>query len=65
MRAILGLIDKVTERVVGHVDAGACVPEHGCCCRTGHPHYGISCTGQCKYMGAGFRCLTGPRCTVV
>jgi hypothetical protein len=63
MRSILGLIDQVTERVVGRVDAGACVVEHLCCCKTGHPHYGISCYGNCQYFGTGFRCLTGPKCS--
>ncbi|MEP6697431.1 MAG: hypothetical protein ABJA34_11225 [Pseudonocardiales bacterium] len=63
MRSILSLIDRATERVVGHVDAGACVTDHGCCCKTGHPHYGVGCYGSCKYMGADFQCRTGSQCT--
>ncbi|MEP6697430.1 MAG: hypothetical protein ABJA34_11220 [Pseudonocardiales bacterium] len=59
MRSILSLIDRATERVVGRVDAGACIPEKGCCCKSGHPHYALNCYGQCKYMGTGFTCFSG------
>lgn len=60
MRSILGLIDQVTERVVGRVDAGACDVNHLCCCKPGHPHYGLTCDGsKCKYFGTGFRCVGG------
>jgi len=51
MKLIIGLIDGLTERVLGRVDAGACVVGHGCCCKgTSHPHYILSCYGKCQYI---------------
>jgi len=59
MKLIIGLIDGLTERVLGRVDAGACVPEHGCCCKgTSHPHYILGCHGKCRYIST--RTCTGP-----
>lgn len=41
---IKSLITLFTDKVLGTVEAGACVPEHNCCCGNG---YGYNCTGNC------------------
>ncbi|WP_157548068.1 hypothetical protein [Nonomuraea candida] len=48
------LMRQVSERLVGavlpSVEAGACVPEHGQCCRRG---YAFSCNGICSVRRSG------------
>jgi len=44
MSKIKSLITLFTDKVLGTVEAGACVPEHNCCCGNG---YGYNCTGNC------------------
>ncbi|WP_157548975.1 hypothetical protein [Nonomuraea candida] len=43
------LMQRTGERLVGmvlpKVEAGACVPEHGACCK---PGYRFNCYGQCS-----------------
>lgn len=47
MNAVLRIAEKLVERVVGSADAGACIPEFGCCCTPGVPNYGLDCYGNC------------------
>jgi hypothetical protein len=50
MTKVLRLLDRVTGRVIGKVDAGACVAEMFCCCKgTSKPHWRLTCTGGCVY----------------
>ncbi|MFC4010050.1 hypothetical protein ACFOY2_22675 [Nonomuraea purpurea] len=47
------LVQRTGERLVGmvlpKVEAGACVPEHGQCCKKG---YRFSCTGGCNSVSS-------------
>ena len=41
------VIDRLVRRMTGAVEAGACVPNQGCCCSSGHPYYAYNCYGNC------------------
>jgi hypothetical protein len=56
MKSIFGLVDRLTTRVIGTVDAGACDVNFRCCCKgTGRPHWRLNCYGHCEYR-ADLRC---------
>jgi hypothetical protein len=46
MRKLTSALDGVVRRLIGEVDAGACVPSVGECCARGTHKY-HSCTGTC------------------
>jgi hypothetical protein len=46
MRLIRSVRDRVLRRFLPDIEAGACVPDHGCCC--GEPWLvGLNCFGAC------------------
>jgi hypothetical protein len=47
MNAVLRIADKLIDKALGSVDAGACIADHGCCCTPGKPNYGLDCFGHC------------------
>lgn len=48
MNFVVRLADKLAGKVIGQVDAGACVHDYGCCCNG--TTYGFNCYGQCVAM---------------
>jgi hypothetical protein len=42
--------DRLASKVVGSVDAGACLPHVRCYCQGGHWYY-QNCVGQCVWTG--------------
>jgi hypothetical protein len=60
--SLASLIDAVTDKVIGRVEAGACDTLHGCCCKPGHPKYAFNCLAtKCIKQGS---CSNGPNCHV-
>ena len=47
MNTVMRIADKLAGKAIGSVDAGACIPEFGCCCTPGVPNYGLDCFGHC------------------
>jgi len=50
--------DRILKLFLSDVSAGACVPEHGCCCGT-YRRRRIDCYGSC---GVVSDCRTGSGC---
>ncbi len=44
MSKIRSVIMLMTDKVLGTIEAGACVSSHNCCCGNG---YGENCVGNC------------------
>jgi len=51
MNGLLRFTDKLIQKVLGSVDAGACISDRGCCCTPGVPNYGLDCYGHCVTTG--------------
>jgi len=43
---LLRKLDQMTARLIGTVDAGACIIQIGCCCKPG-THRRYDCFGNC------------------
>jgi hypothetical protein len=46
MRTLVRITNALATKALGAVDAGACIPERGCCCNSAHT-YGLNCYGGC------------------
>ena len=64
--SLTAIVERLTDRVIGRVDAGACDADFQCCCNPGHPHYLLNCAGsKCQFISnrtcaGGCRFLPGP-----
>ena len=60
MKLLRSLRDRLLKTVLSDVDAGACIPEHGCCC--GGPWIlQLNCFGACVQASSCFP-LSSSRC---
>ena len=55
MKTLVRISNLLAHKALGNVDAGACVPERGCCCNTAHTR-GYDCYANC---------VSNPNCTTV
>jgi len=58
VRLLRTLRDRILRTVLPDIEAGACIPEHGCCC--GQPFIAqLNCFGTCVPSSS---CSNGSRC---
>ncbi len=43
---VLKVLDRITAKLIGTVEAGACIPEYHCCCKPGST-WALNCYGGC------------------
>jgi len=46
MQSLTRIVNLLTSKALGSVDAGACTADRGCCCDTSG-RYGYDCGGNC------------------